>query len=231
MGGLGPAATAQFLSSVVKRTAADRDQEHVDLVVSQHSSTPDRTGYLLDPTQPNPAPTLIRDARMLERMGAEFIVIPCNTAHAFVEQVRKSISVEVLDILECTVAETTTRCGGRGGKVGLLATDGTLKTGMYQRELANAGHQTILPDRHDQDLVMEVIYGDVKAGHVGGSPVLFDVISRLREFGAEYFILGCTELPIAAEPLGLLDDRRVIDSVTALADATILRSGKSVRKK
>ena len=203
VGGLGPLATAQFLAAVVECTGAETDQDNLDMLVSQHSSTPDRTAYLLDDSMPDPAPVLIHDAQMLERMGADFLVIPCNTAHAFVEEIRASVDVDIVDILEATVDELNSRVQ-RPAKVGLLATDGTRQSGMYQNALIEHGHEVILPSEEDQEKIMFVIYEQVKGGSAEQPEALLEIIANLREAGAEYFILGCTELPIAAKNLGLL---------------------------
>lgn len=228
LGGLGPLATAQFLRTVVECTDADRDGDHIDLIVTQHSSTPDRTAYLLDQSEPNPGPVLARDAQMLQSMGADFLVIPCNTAHAFVGQVRNAVDVDVLDILEATVDEVTAQSGAPA-KVGLLATDGAREVGLYQTALNDAGHEVILPGDADQQRIMHVIYDEVKAGKPGTSNDLAEVIESLRRAGAEYLVLGCTELPIAAAMDGLLDDRTLISSVEALAEATVRRAGRKSR--
>ena len=229
IGGLGPLATANYLEAVVEQTAATVDQDHVELLVAQHSSTPDRTAFLLGESDLSPVPALTHDAKMLAGAGVDFLVIPCNTAHAFVDEVRAVVDVDVLDILETTVAALGERAGGPT-RVGLLATDGTRLSQIYQRELTEAGHEVVLPDDVDQARIMALIYDQIKAGAgEDGYPVLAEIVEDMYQSGAEYVILGCTELPVAAKRIGLLRDRRVVDSVTSLAQATVVRAGNELR--
>ncbi len=225
IGGLGPLATAQFLAAVVEQTGAETDQDNLDMLISQHSSTPDRTAYLLDDSMPDPTPALIHDARMLERMGADFLVIPCNTAHAFIWEIRASVNIAIVDMLEATVDDLNSRVHVPA-KVGLLATDGTRRSGIYQEALTKAGHDVILPDEADQDKVMFVIYEQVKGGSADQPDALLEVIKNLRDAGAEYLILGCTELPIAAKDLGVLRKPWIVDSLESLAKATLRQAGR-----
>ncbi len=228
LGGLGPMAAAQFLETVADRTVADSDQEHIDMMVSQHSTTPDRTAYLFDNTAPNPAPVLVADAQMLERCGANFLVLTCNTGHAFADQIQDAVDLELLGILETTVSEVARRATP-GSKVALLATDGTRKARLYQDELEERGFEVVLPTDDDQKLIMELIYDQVKAGRDDRLDELHGVLQRLQSEGAEHFILGCTELSVAAKALGLLDHPEIVDSLQSLADATIRRAGHQIK--
>lgn len=229
MGGLGPLATALFLQMVVERTEADSDQAHIDMLVSQHSSTPDRTAYLFDRTEANPIPVLVHDAQLLERAGADFLVLPCNTAHAFEDQIKEAVSVDVIDILGATVKEVERR-SAENGVIAVLSTDGTRKTRLYQDELEQRGFTVVLPSEDDQALLMDVIYRQVKGGEPDNLGVLVEIIERLRAEGAQYFILGCTELPIAARELGILGRDDIVDSLSSLAEATIVRAGRELKK-
>lgn len=228
LGGLGPLAAAQFLQTVVDRTEAESDQDHIDMVVSQHSTTPDRTGYLFDDTKPNPIPALVHDAQMLERIGANFLVLTCNTGHAFLDQIEEAVDIPLLSILETTV-DVVQRRKQPGTKVALLATDGTRKARLYQSALERRGFEVVLPGQSDQELIMDIIYDQVKAGEYDGLGVLNDVIDRLSAQGAEIFILGCTELSVAAKILGILDNPEIVDSLRSLADATIVRAGHTLK--
>lgn len=230
LGGLGPLAAAQFLETVVNRTVAGRDQDHIDMIVSQHSTTPDRTAFLFDDQQPSPVPAMVHDAKMLESAGADFLVLTCNTGHAFTEQIEAATSLEMLGILETTVDEVARRSKG-GARVALLATDGTRKARLYQDELEARGFEVLLPDSDDQALVMDLIYNQVKAGKTDRLGELRGVIERLGDEGADYFVMGCTELSVAAKKLGILDDPEIVDSLQSLADATIRRAGHRVKER
>ncbi len=224
LGGLGPAATVHFMARVVELTDAHRDQDHVDLIVWQHGSIPDRSAFLLGHGE-SPEPVLVADAVALERAGARFIAIPCNTAVVWVEQMRAAVSIEVLD----TVAETVdaARAAVPGlQRLGVLATDGTLLAGTYAA--AAAGLDLLTPSAEVQREVMAIIYDGVKAGEPVSRERFDAVVAHLREQGAEAVALGCTELSVLNEDLGV-DDPTVVDSIDALARRVVERAGAPLR--
>ena len=227
LGGLGPAATVHFLARVLQLTDAVRDQDHVDLLVWQHSSTPDRTAFLLGEGE-SPEASLVADAVALERAGARFIAMPCNTAVVWVDQMRAAVSVEVLDTVVETVAAA--RAAGPGlRRLGVLATDGTLLAGTYAAAAEAADLEVVLPTAEVQQEVMAVIYEGVKAG-VPVPRRRFDaLVEHLRGRGAEAVALGCTELSVLAEDLGV-DDPAVIDSIDSLARKVVDRAGAPLRR-
>lgn len=228
IGGIGPLATAYFLDHVVRLTDAERDQDHLDLVVFSHAAIPDRTAYVLGESTADPGPVLADDAARLERFGADFIVVPCNSAHAFADQVEAAVDVPVVSIVAQTVAEAVSRVPGLA-TVGLLATTGAVTAGIYQRELAAVGVGCVLPDAEDQAAVMRVIYDQVKAGRPADIEALRAVAARLREAGAQLVLLGCTELSVAARDFDLLADPFYVDSLDTLARRTIELAGGTVR--
>ncbi|WP_061965597.1 aspartate/glutamate racemase family protein [Demequina aurantiaca] len=226
IGGVGPAATVEFLRRVVDMTDSATDQGHADLVVLQHSSIPDRTAYVLDASRENPGPVLAADARRLEAMGVTAIVIPCNTARVFIAEIEAAVHTPVVDIVQ-RGAEAASMLSTPGARVGVLATDGTLASGTYAHALKDLGHDIVVP-RHDlQARVTELIYDEVKAGREPTRDKLDDAIRFLREQGAEVVILGCTELSVAAVAWDL--DSNVVDALDALAESTIELAGCSVR--
>lgn len=228
IGGVGPAATVCFLDAVVRLTVAGRDQDHVDLVVLQHASIPDRTAFILGASDEDPGPVMATDARRLEALGVSFVVIPCNTAHHFTDEVAAAVDVPVLSIVAETVAAALARRPGLA-RAGVLATDGTVAARVYQGALEKAGVEPVLPDAEDQRAVMEIIYDQVKAGLPADVGTLRAVSERLVAAGAEVVLLGCTELSVAAVDAGLLVDPLYVDSIDALARSTIRRSGHEVR--
>lgn len=227
IGGVGPLATVYFLDKVVRLTQAERDQDHVDLVVMQHASIPDRTAYILGRSDENPGPVMAADARALERVGVSFVVVPCNTAQHFTAEVVAAVQVPVLNIVDETVAEVAAR--RPGSCVGLLATSGTIESGVYQRAALAAGLTTVVPDAADQEVVMKIIYEQVKAGRPADVDALHGVVGRLLERGASSVALGCTELSVVADDADLLTDDRYVDSLDVLARRTIVRSGRRLR--
>ena len=227
IGGVGPAATVCFLDLVVRHTAAERDQDHVDLVVLQHATIPDRTAYILGRSDDDPGPVMAADARRLERLGVGFVVIPCNTAHHFTDEVAAAVEVPVLSIVDETVDEVATRAGV--ARVGVLATSGTLSAQVYQRAIEARGLAAVVPDDADQDVVMGIIYDQVKAGRPADVAALHAVADRLQERGADVVVLGCTELSVVAAEHRLLDDARYVDSLDVLARRTVERAGHPLR--
>lgn len=228
IGGVGPLATAYFLDKIVRLTAAGRDQDHVDMVVLNHATIPDRTAFILGTSTENPGPVMAEDARRLERFGVSFIVVPCNTAHYFTDEVVGAVGVPVLSIVGETVEEARARVPWLRS-VGLLATSGTAAAGVYQRALAARGVECLLPDDADQAAVMRIIYDQVKAGRPVDIDLFRTVADRLVERGAQVVVLGCTELSVVAEDFHLLDDPRYVDSLDVLARRTIERAGHTVR--
>lgn len=227
IGGVGPQATVCFLDKVVRLTRAARDQEHVDLVVLQHSTIPDRTAFILGESDEDPGPVMADDARRLSALGVAFVVVPCNTAHHFTQQVVEAAGVPVLSIVEEAVTEIARR--GSARRVGVLATSGTLAAGVYQHAVEAAGLEYLVPDEADQATVMSIIYDQVKAGRPADVGALQGVVDRLVARGADVALLGCTELSVVADDAGLLADPRYVDSLDVLARRTVVRAGHALR--
>ncbi|MCL2562942.1 MAG: amino acid racemase [Oscillospiraceae bacterium] len=227
LGGLGPAATVYFMDMLLRMTAAKTDQEHIDMLVMSRATTPDRTAYILGQSDDNPLPVMVEDARRLEQMGADFIVIPCNTAHYFYSEVQYAVTVPVINILEVTadaVAETVSDLR----KVGILATEGTISAGAYQTELAKRGLDFCIPTADDQDVITGIIYKQVKAGLSVNIEAFTAVVGRMRAAGCDAIILGCTELSLINRDHGPFG-ADVFDSLELLAKTTVRLSGKPLK--
>ena len=227
LGGLGPAATVHFMARLLALTDAARDQDHVDLIVWQHGSIPDRTAFLLGRGE-SPEPALVADAVALERAGARFVAIPCNTAVVWVESMRAAVDIEVLDTVAESVARAQVAVPGLR-RLGVLATDGTLRAGTYATASAAAGLELVVPTPEVQQEVMAIIYDGVKAGMPVPRERFDAVVTHLLERGAEAVVLGCTELSVLSEDLGIADPA-VVDSIDALARCVIERGGAPMRR-
>lgn len=196
LGGMGPMATCDLMKRIIEFTDAKCDQEHIHILVDNNTNIPDRTAAIVGGGQ-DPRPEMIKSAKRLEAIGADVIIVPCNTAHFFLEDVSKEVNVPFLHMPRET-AKTLKEMGMK--KVALLATDGTVKSGLYEKELEAMGIETICPDADQQKLIMSLIYDYVKASKEFPHPErLIELIENLKEKGAEGVILGCTELPIAFE--------------------------------
>lgn len=200
IGGMGPLATADLFEKIVGHTKAACDQEHLHVVIDSNTNIPDRTAALLHGGA-DPLPELVKSAGRLEKMGADVLIMPCNTAHNYYDGIAAAVSVPVLHMVRLT-AQALVERGVK--KAGLLATDGTVRTGIYQKSFAGSGVELLTPDEAGQRAVMEMIYQGVKAGDMA-----FDAqparraMERLLAAGAEVLILGCTELPLAVKLYGI----------------------------
>lgn len=223
MGGMGPLATADLYKKIVLNTGALRDGDHIHVVIDSNTAVPDRTAAILG-TGESPVPELVKSAKLLENAGADFLIVPCNTAHFFLEDVLKQTKLPALNMLRLAAEEIKRR---GVGKVALLATEGTIKTGIYARLFEEYRIPCLVPDSEQQRAVMDVIYNGVKAGKAQYDTAAFEAaLHDLMRAGAEAFVLGCTELPIAFADYGL--DYPVVDPTLVLARAAILEAGYRV---
>lgn len=232
LGGLGPAATTVFLDLLVRATSAERDQDHLDLLVSQHSSTPDRTARILDPGAPDPGPVIARDARMLARAGAEILVLPCNTAHHFVREAEASTDARFVSIVGCTVEAAGRRAIERPGSVAVLATEGNVRAEVYQSALAGAGLEAWVPGAELQGSINTLIYEQVKAGRPVDLGLFEHCIEEALAAGAGSVVLGCTELSVVFDRHGYRGSEVwapvIVDSLSELARAAVLAAGREL---
>ncbi len=216
IGGLGPMSSAYFYELITQHTKAARDQDHIDIILSSRASTPDRTDYILGRSTESPLPYMVEDARSLETYGATAIVIPCNTAHYFIDEVRRSVSVPVPSIIEETVLHLK-RKGMK--KACILATEGTIDSCSYQQVLEKHGIGWQIPDENGRRLLMDIIYGDVKSGVIPPPEKLYAAANPLFADGCDCAVLGCTELSLMKRSLG--KDARFVDSLEVLAKVSI----------
>lgn len=198
VGGVGPAATVDFMAKLVSQTPAGRDQEHIKLVVEQNPQIPDRTANLLH-GQSDPTVALYATCKRLEREGAQAIAIPCNTAHAYVERIQEHLAVPIVHMLEETLKSIREAYGDQL-PIGLLATSGTVHSRVYHQVAERLGLTLKTPDETAQAQLMRAIYAEhgVKAGFTQGRCVddLRAAAVQLVREGARVLILGCTELPL-----------------------------------
>lgn len=220
-------ATVYFMQRVIAMTDASRDQDHVDMLVWNHASIPDRTAYIVGDSDESPGPVMAEDARQLERAGAKFIAVPCNTAQAFQDEVAAAVDIPVIDIVAETITAAQAAVPGLT-TLGILATDGTLRAKTYHRAAEAAGLTPVQPDDVVQKDVMSMIYDGVKAGMPVGRDRFYAAVDHLREKGAGAVVLGCTELSILQTDLAV-DDPDVIDSLDALAARTVVLAGGTLR--
>jgi aspartate racemase len=193
---MGPDATARLFQLLIEATPATRDQDHLRILVDNNAKVPDRTAAILGQGA-DPLPYLEASARTLETAGADFLIMPCNTAHYWLGKLRQHVGVPILDM----VTETATAVRAHKPaleRVGLLATSGTLRVRLYQDALSSNGLTALETTPEEQDGVMATIYG-IKAGDQTVGANLVRIGRSLLGRGAEGLILGCTELSLVDE--------------------------------
>ena len=224
LGGLGPAASVYFYRIITEHTSAQRDQDHLDIVLVSGASIPDRTEFILGKSENSPLPAMIDGVRRLTAAGAELIAIPCNTAHYFYDQIERSSSVPVLNIVRETV-QLAKKAGIR--KLGIMATTGTVVTGAYQHACLENGMSFVVPSERSQKILMDMIYGSIKMAKEPDMSAFTDVCEELYGNGADALVLGCTELSLLSTQS--LTQYRFIDSLLVLAARSIRACGKEPR--
>ena len=223
---MGPLATADLFRKIVLLTDAARDNDHVRVYIDDNASIPDRTAAILSGGA-DPLPAMTDSLRKLEACGADCVIMPCNTAHYFLPRLQALTELPFVSMLEATAKACAARFPG--GTAAVLATKGTLAAGLYQAALEREGVPFLLPNGAEQDALMRVIYDGVKAGKCPEDyrADMESVVETLAARGADYFILGCTELPLAAQALSL--PRPTVDPTAELAKAAIRFCGYHVK--
>lgn len=195
IGGMGPAATIDLYKKMVDQTPAEKDQDHIHVIIDSYPQIEDRTGYILHGGK-NPAPRLVESAMRLEAAGADALIMPCNTAHYFAKDIESAVNIPLIHIVRCS-AEAIKNNYPETKKIGLIATTGTIKAGVYGNILKEYGFETInLPEAVENN-IMDCIYKGVKAGKTEEYSKLFQqCVDEITDLGADLLIEGCTEIPL-----------------------------------
>lgn len=230
LGGMGPEASAYFFGQLIRATAAASDQDHVPVIVYSLPQIPDRTGAIVH-GGPSPVPSFLRGLHALRRAGADFAVMSCISAHYFYPRLAPRSPLPLLDLLEETLAAVK-RSKPVPKTIGLLATTGTVRSGIVAAVFAPAGIEVIVPSARDQKRVMAAIYGKkgIKAGFTEGRPreILLETAVELVRRGAGAVMAGCTEVPLV---LGGKDlPVPFIEPMAIGARAAVKRAGGRIRK-
>ncbi|MGD9044633.1 MAG: amino acid racemase [Desulfobacterales bacterium] len=225
LGGMGPAATLDCFARIIKNTPAQADQEHLRVVIDSNPKVPDRTAAITGKGE-SPVPVLAAGCRSLERAGADFIIIPCVSAHFFLNEIQKQIELPILSIYDA-VSDIIAGDYPQIKTVGLMGTTGTISGGLFQKRLAVDGIKTVIADENHQAKVMAAIY-DIKKSQPSRSKaeITSDLITAAESLiskGARGIIAGCTEIPLALKQEDL--SAPYFDALTILARAAILKAG------
>ncbi|CCX60102.1 putative uncharacterized protein [Blautia hydrogenotrophica CAG:147] len=225
LGGMGPLATCDLFSKIIQITDASCDQEHVRICIDNNTEISDRTNAIIRHGK-DPVPEMVKSAVRLQSFGADVLIMPCNTAHYFYDRILPFVDIPFLSMID----ETAKVISDRGlRKVGLLATDGTLQTAVYEKAFKKRGISIMVPPPENQVHIMDLIYNGVKAGNkeIDTKPTKKTIEDLFRK-GAQTLVLGCTELPVAFDLYGF--DYPKTDPTLILASRAVQFVGAKVKK-
>ena len=216
LGGMGPLATYTLYKNIIESTPVQKDQDHINMVILNASYIPDRTeGILRGSSCESPLPHLLNGIKTLENAGCDLIAVPCNTSHYFYDEMQNSCKIKILNMIDLT-AEKLESLGINQEQIYLMATEGTIKTGVYQKYLSKRNIKIISPSDQEINEMMRVIY-EVKAGKIPD----ISGLEEIAENHGELIVLGCTEL-------STLDFKNIkyIDAMEVLKDQILELFGK-----
>jgi aspartate racemase len=226
LGGMGPEATLDCFEKIIRNTPAGKDQDHLRVIIDSNSKAPDRTAAILGKGA-SPLPLLVQGCRTLQQAGADFIIMPCVSAHFYQEEMRQQITLPFVSIFD-VVAETISHDHPEIKVVGLLGTTGTVRSGLFQKRLGEDGIETIVCEDKIQERVMAAIY-DIKSSQADRprEAITDDLVAAAQSLifrGALGIVAGCTEIPLALSQRDL--SVPYFDVLLLLARAAIRLAGK-----
>ena len=220
IGGMGPLATADLFRMIIENTKSDTDAGHIRIFVDNNPQIPDRTASILG-NGISPVPEIVHSGNLLEKIGADILLLPCNTSHYYFEEIQRQLHSELINMVQETVNDISKK-GIK--KVGLLATVGTIKGQVFDHYFQEFGIVSTPLNNLQQRVVMDFIYSGVKAGNASYDCKLFmETVNALLDEGAETLILGCTEIPVGKKMYNLSFPS--IDAMEVLAKTAIQRAG------
>ncbi|MDQ6422215.1 amino acid racemase [Paenibacillus sp. LHD-117] len=227
IGGMGPKATAVFFDKVIENTAADRDQEHLDMIILNHATAPDRTTVILEGRGELFLEAVAKDLKLLELAGVSHIAIPCNTSHYFYDEMQAMTSVPIIHMVEETIKLIHDQYG-KGSRIGILATNGTIRSGIYAKVCEQYGMELHVHDDRIQEQTMKIIYTNVKSNMDFSPDELEALIDELVvNQGCRCVILACTEL--SCIKLSRQSAEVSVDAMQVLVEKSITLSGKQLK--
>jgi len=202
LGGMGPEATSYFFDLIIRNTRAEKDQEHIPVIIYNNPLVPPRSDAI-QKMAPDPVPSLLNGVRALIRAGADFCVMPCITAHYFLPEVQKEVDIPFVHLLDESAKWAADTLPGLK-KAGLISSSGTLKTNLFHEPFSRIGVKILESDEGNQNIIGEAIFGQkgIKAGFTAGDPkkMIISAALELIKRGAEAIIAGCTEIPLVLKP-------------------------------
>jgi aspartate racemase len=223
---MGPWATAKFLEMIVNFTEAEKDADHINSIILNHSTITNRVQAIQENRLDEFVSEINADIKFLENADVSYMALPCNGSHMVYEEMQNSTAIEILHMPRETV-KFIKQVSPNIKKIGLLATYATIKSKVYENELITNGMEIILPDEKDQQIIMDIIYNQIKKGKDGNLSSLLSVVENLKQKGAEQIILGCTELSWFTDRYAM--DQHYTDSMQILAKTCIVKMGYKLK--
>lgn len=228
LGGMGPEATLDCFGKIIRNTPARLDRDHLRVIIDSNPTVPDRILAITGGGE-SPVPAIVAGCRVLEKAGADFIIIPCVSAHIFLDEIRAQSDLPILSIFDA-VADAIIRDHPDINRVGLLATTGTIKGGLFQQRLARDGITTVVPDDAVQSKITAAI-ADIKMVQPlrNRSEITADLVAAAQSLilrkpdSVQAIVAGCTEIPLALSQAHL--PVPYLECVTILARAAIFAAG------
>lgn len=225
IGGVGPLASVYFYEKIVLMTNVNTDQEHLNMIILNHATIPDRTEYILGKSNKNPLDDFLKDINMLEKNKVDLIAIPCNTACYFHKEMEASTKIPILNMIEVCINNISK---SNIKKIGIMATEGTIKAKLYQHYASKYNIECVVLDEEFQNQVMHIIYDYVKANLIPPKEEFMALANKMQAAGAMKIILGCTELSVLKKNLNL--DEYFIDPLDDLAIEVLNYYNKPIKK-
>ncbi len=221
LGGMGTMATESLVHLLNERVVTHKDQDYLNYVLFNHATVPDRTAYILDATNDSPLPYLLDDIEKQNLLKPDFIVLTCNTAHHFFDTLQAATPIPILHMPKEAVKEVLKQ--KEVGKVAFFGTTGSVKAGIYETQMRQAGLEVYLPTEKLQDKINHLIYHDIKENNFLNQSLYVEILKDAVDAGCKQIILGCTELSLMEASFGQ-HDYPVIDAQSVLVDRTIERA-------
>ena len=227
IGGMGPQATAKLFEKIVLKTDADCDQEHIHILIDNNTQIPSRPNFIMNNKNENPKHELIKSAKKLESIGADFLIMPCNTAHYFYNDIVEVINIPFLNMIDLTLKHLEENYPYIK-KVGLLSTEGTIQAKIYDQVFRTSNIEILKPKEKDQNHINNLI-SSVKQGITDHNlSCFYSTIDNMVDEGVELFIAACTEISVA---LDLYDLKGTfVDPLDILTSNAIKLAGREIKE-
>lgn len=223
IGGMGPDATVDFMRRVIAATPASDDKDHLHMLVDNNPKIPSRIAALIEGTGEDPTSVLCAMAKALEAQGADFLVMPCNTAHYYLPAIARSVGIPLLDMVDLSISRLKA-VPGNPRRIGMLASPAVRMVGLYRRRMEQAGLQALFAEQACEDELLGIIKA-VKAGRLSDRhwSGYSKIANHLAERGAQALLIACTELSVMGAPAG--NSLPLIDTLDVLVEATLATAG------